>query len=99
MIHEKEARLMSDLTVIQQAAVADHLADLAREGAALRAERVRDHVRGHATEADEALTHAAHPPSTRMRLGRWLIAVGEAIGGSADQAPADDAPERLQPAA
>ena len=90
---------MSDMTVIQQAAVADHLADLAREGAALRAERVRDHVREHAAEPAEALTHPADLPSPRIRLGRWLVAVGEAIAGTGQPAATEDTPERLQPAA
>ena len=99
MIQQKGTQPMSDLTSIQQAAVTDHLADLAREGAALRAERVRDHVREHALEPDEALTHPADHSSPRIRLGRWLVAVGEAIAGTGQPAAADDGPERLQRAA
>lgn len=93
---------------IQQAAVADHIAELAREGAALRAERSRDHMREHAAAPDEALTHPADLPPRRVRIGRWLVAVGEAIAGRARPAPVqfsraeqrcDDGPDRLAPAA
>ncbi|MDQ3127709.1 MAG: hypothetical protein M3Q66_04530 [Chloroflexota bacterium] len=92
----------------QQAAVADHIAGLAREAAALRAERTRDHIREHAAAPDEALTHPADLPPRRVRLGRWLVAVGEAIGGPTRPAPVpfsrgvrpcDDGPDRLAPAA
>lgn len=72
---------------IQQAAVADHIADLAREGAALRAERSRDHVRELAGAPDEALSHPADLPPRRVRVGRWLVAVGEAIAGPTRQGP------------
>ncbi len=66
---------------LQQALVADHIASLEREGSAIRAERELDHVRAH----DVAGTDADHPadlPSRRIRLGHWLVAVGEAIAGS-----------------
>jgi hypothetical protein len=67
---------------LQQARVADHLADLVREGAAIRAERERDHLREHATAGTDATDHPADLPPRRVRLGRWLVAFGEAIAGS-----------------
>ena len=105
---------MTDMIDLQQAAVADHIADLAREGEALRAERTRDHLREHASAPDEALSHPADLPPRRVRLGRWLVSFGEAISGPARPArparhqpitiaraaqPCDDGPDRLQPAA
>ena len=80
---------------LQQAAVAAHISDLAREAAALRAERARDELRGHATEADEAFNQRSSAPPRRVRLGRWLVGVGRAIAGPAD--PAE--PARLRSAA
>ena len=102
---------MTDMIELQQAAVADHITDLAREGAALRAERSRDHIREHASAPDEALSHPADLPPRRVRLGRWLVAFGEAVAGPARPLrqdptpiaraaqPCDDVPDRLQPAA
>jgi hypothetical protein len=78
----------TDLTIFQQAFVADHIADLEREGAALRAERARD---------AQLVTDATADPSRRIRLGRWLVALGEAIAG--DGHSADDAPTGLTRAA
>lgn len=54
---------------LQQALVADRIATLQREGAALRAERTRACLEG-------AL------PSRRVRLGRWLVNLGETISGA-----------------
>ena len=62
---------MRDMTTIQEALVAAHIADLQREAAALRAERDRDHVR----------EQAATLPSRRVRIGRRLVAFGEVIAG------------------
>jgi hypothetical protein len=93
---------------LQQAAVADHNADLAREAAALRAERARDHLREHAEQPDEALSHPADLPTRRVRLGRWLVGLGRAIAGPVDSAepvllhaatPCDEGPEALRRAA
>ena len=73
---------MTDMIDLQQARVADHIADLEREGTAIRAERELDHLREHAAAGTDADGHPAHVPSRRVRLGRWLVAVGEAIAGS-----------------
>jgi hypothetical protein len=66
---------------LQRALVADHIANLQREGLAIRAERERDHLREHAAAGTEATDHRADLPSPRVRLGRWLVAAGQAISG------------------
>ena len=78
---------MSEMIDLQQALVADHITGLEREGAALRAERFRDHVREHAASPHEAAAHPIDLPGRRIRVGRWLVAVGKAIAGPAR--PAD----------
>lgn len=76
---------------LQRTLVSEHIHDLEREGEALRAERLRDHDgAGHAP--------VAAAPSRRVRLGRWLVAVGEAIAGPAEGS-AVDGPDTLSPAA
>ncbi len=99
---------VTDMIDLQRAAVADHIADLAREGAALRAERNRDHLHEHAAARNVAPSNPADVPPRRVRLGQWLVALGEAIAGPARTAPVpfsraaqpcDDGPDRLAPAA
>ena len=105
---------MRDITNIQEAFVADHIAGLWREGSALRAERERDHVREHAAAGTIATDHPDDLPSRRVRLGRWLVAFGEAIAGSTrpvsatsralaqsdrNDDPCGDSHDRLAPAA
>lgn len=72
---------------LQKALVAEHIANLERERAALRAERERDHLRAHlaaGTEpVDDPIDHVADALPLRARLGRWLVAVGQAIAGPA----------------
>ena len=72
---------VTDMIDLQRALVADHIAGLEREGLAIRAERERDHLREHAAAGNEATDHRADPPSPRVRLGRWLVAAGQAISG------------------
>jgi hypothetical protein len=55
---------------MQQILVADRIARLDEEAAALRAER----------RFGRAVTAS---PSPRVRLGRWLVSVGSAIAGTA----------------
>ena len=74
---------MTDMIDLQRALVADHIADLEREGSAIRAERDRDHLREHAA----AVTDPADLPPRRVRLGRWLVAVGQTIAGSTRTRP------------
>ena len=76
---------MRDMTTIQEALVAAHIADLQREAAAIRAERERDHLREHAAAGANSDTNdrLAELPSRRVRIGRRLVAFGEAIAGTA----------------
>jgi hypothetical protein len=75
---------MHDITTIQEALVAAHIADLQREAAALGAERDRDHLREHAAAraTSSANDHVADLPSRRVRIGRRLMAFGEAVAGT-----------------
>lgn len=83
---------MSDMIDLQRAIVADHIADLEREGAALRAERVRD---DRDRDASSAPLHApSHRPPRRVRLGQWLVAIGEAIAGPAASAATLDSADQ-----
>jgi hypothetical protein len=105
---------MRDITSIQEAFVADHIAALRSEGSALRAERERDHAREDVADVTDASEHRFEAASRRVRIGRWLVAVGEAIAGSTRSAqrsratateadsindPCGDSHERLVPAA
>ena len=73
---------MRDITNIQEAFVADHIAALRNEGSALRAERARDHAREKAAESIDASEHRFESVPGRVRIGRWLVAFGEAVAGS-----------------
>lgn len=106
---------MRDITNIQEAFVADHIAALRSEGSALRAERARDHAREKAAESFDASEHRFEGVSRRVRIGRWLVAFGEAVAGSTRSAsgtsralatasdrgddPCGDGNDRLVPAA
>lgn len=81
---------VTDMIDLQGALVADHIAGLEREGAAIRAERERDHVREHAAAGTEPFDHPADLPSRRVRLGRWMVAVGQAIAGPRPMTPVRD---------
>jgi hypothetical protein len=78
------ATTMRDMTTIQEALVAAHIADLQREAAALRAEGDRDHLRKHAAARASANANdsVAALPSRRVRIGRRLVAFGEVIAGT-----------------
>jgi hypothetical protein len=71
----------SDMIDIQRAIVAGHIADLGRERSAIRAERDRDHLRVHGADGATAAEHPVNPLPRRVRLGNWLVSVGEAIAG------------------
>jgi hypothetical protein len=105
---------MRDITNIQEAFVADHIAALRDEGSALRAERERDHARDDFAEGTDASEHRFEAASRRVRIGHWLVAFGEAIAGSKRSAersrsrvtgsdgsndPCGDSHDRLVPAA
>jgi hypothetical protein len=105
---------MRDITNIQEAFVADHIAALRNEGSALRAERERDHARDDFAEGTDASEHRFEVAPRRVRIGRWLVGFGEAIAGSTRSAqrsrvavtegdgpnePCGDSHDRLVPAA
>ncbi len=72
---------MPGMTDLQAILVADRRDAIFRDGAALRAERERDHRRDHLAGRTNAVDRRADPAPTRVRLGRWLVAVGEAVAG------------------
>jgi hypothetical protein len=84
------ANEVTDMIEIQRALVADRIAGLERESMAIRAERERDHLREHELTGTEPFDHPADLPSRRVRLGRWLVAVGQAIAGPRPMTPARD---------
>jgi hypothetical protein len=63
----------------QQVFVIDHIHELEREAAEIRAERARN----------DRATPRRTGTRPRARVGRWLIAVGEAIAGCSAEATAD----------
>jgi hypothetical protein len=71
------------MSELQRTFVSEHIADLEREGAALRAERDRDHLRVHGADGATATDHPVDAPSRRVRLGSWLVSIGQAIAGPA----------------
>jgi hypothetical protein len=82
--------------------VREHIDDLLREGAMLRAERVEAE---HRSSIASATARSSLPTQVgarvlrpaRVRLGRWLVAVGWAVAGS--RAEATGTGERARPAA
>ncbi len=98
---------VTDTIEIQQVLVAEHIAGLEREAAAIRAERARDHLRVHAESHAGLTDQAAVLSSARARLGRWLVAMGESLAGTtrevnrsmAQSDPCGDGPDNLAPAA
>ena len=70
---------MSDMTDLQRTLVAEHIAELGRERAAIRAEAARDHREQDA--AGRARPAAGSGLTRRARLGLWLMALGERIAG------------------
>ena len=75
---------MDTMNDLQHALVDDHINALMREGASLRAER-RDQLPAGATDTDVGSTVASIGAlPARVRLGQWLIGVGNAIAGPTD---------------
>lgn len=70
------------MITIQQSIVEEHINDLRRDADALRVERILRR-----SDADEDVGHggarssAAGRRRVRVRLGRWLIGVGNAVAG------------------
>jgi hypothetical protein len=74
---------------LQKMRVTEHIADLEHEAAVLRAERERDRARIADDDGHARVTSAADVgASLRVRFGRWLVAIGEAVAGPAS--PCDD---------
>jgi len=69
---------------LQTAIVDDHISDLLREGEALRAERL-SHAKDTRTDDDvgQIGNEVRHHPA-RIRIGRWLIGVGNAVAGTGE---------------
>jgi hypothetical protein len=82
--------------------VREHIDDLLREGAILRAERVEAE---HRSSIASATADSSFPTQAgagvlrpaRVRLGRWLVAVGWAVAGSRTESTGTG--ERARPAA
>ena len=71
------------MDTIQNAIVHEHITDLLREGEALRAERYRTNQ---TAEDDVGRSEIrGRPRRARVRLGHWLIGIGNALAGSADR--------------
>lgn len=69
---------------LQNAIVSDHISDLLREGETLRAERL-SHPKETRTDEDVGqIGNEARRHPARIRLGRWLIGVGNAVAGTGE---------------
>ena len=87
---------------VQKVLVTDHISQLERDAGIARA-RTLPALEGHGTADREpvrervSLAAVSSGPSVRMRLGHWLVGVGEAIAGST--AGPDDGPSSMARAA
>lgn len=79
-------RRVSDMIDLQKALVADHIAGLQRDAAALRAERANARATHEieSTATEPVPLPLVRPGSPRVRIGRWLVAVGTAIVGTTE---------------
>ena len=82
---QAEAWGVEDMVIHNHELVREHIDDLLREGAVLRAERLEAEHRASmgraaALRATPALGHVIRP--ARMRFGHWLVSVGWAVAGS-----------------
>src|SRR3954467_3676026 len=91
-VYSQGATMTPGMTDMQRAIVADHLAELARDGAALRAERERDHLRDRASIETDLFDHRPEIESRRVRLGRWFVAFGERLAGPGRRGVGEPAP-------
>ena len=98
---------VKDMIDIKQALVADRIAGLERDGAALRAERSNARA---ALGVGRAMIEPVRLPvvrrgSPRVRLGRWLVTIGISIAGPTAPVAralddcAGDSPDRFSHAA
>ena len=84
-----EAWGVEDMVIHNHELVREHIDDLLREGAVLRAERLEAEHRASmgraaARRATPAIAHVIRP--ARLRFGRWLVAIGWAVAGSPAEA-------------
>jgi hypothetical protein len=80
---------VEDMVIHNHELVREHIDDLLKEGAVLRAERLEaeHHAlmgRVGARPATPALADVIRP--ARLRFGRWLVAIGWAVAGSPAEA-------------
>lgn len=73
---------MPEIIDVQTALVAAHRDGLSRDVAALRAERVLVSRRHHDAAAADLPDRRARLSAGRLRIGRWLVGLGEAIAGT-----------------
>ena len=73
---------MAEMDELQRMNVNDHISELLREGASLRAERLARESRLPHTGPAVAGGRAGDHPPARVRLGKWLIGVGTAVAGT-----------------
>jgi hypothetical protein len=91
-----EAWGVEDMVIHNHELVREHIDDLLREGAVLRAERVEAErrssmVRAVAGRPRPTRAGAGVLRPARLRIGRWLVAVGWAVAGCAgDSHPASE---------
>ena len=80
---------------IQKVLVADHIQQLERDATPQAGRRRAPRAFTHATDVTG---RSVGGPSVRVRLGRWVVGIGEAIAGSS-VVPGDDAPKSMPNAA
>jgi hypothetical protein len=76
---------VEDMVIHNHELVREHIDDLLREGALLRAERLESDYRASTAHAaaghrTPGLAQAIRP--ARMRFGHWLVSIGWAVAGS-----------------
>ena len=71
------------MRTLQQIMVDEHIGDLRRDAESLREER-RIRQRTHDGDGPKIGDHS-EPGAARVRVGQWLIGLGEAVSGSAGE--------------
>jgi hypothetical protein len=80
---------MIEMIDLQKLRVDDHIADLQHEAERIRVERELDRARRAASgRSGRQVDGTAAASQMRLRLGRWLVQVGEAVAGP--KSPCDD---------
>jgi hypothetical protein len=78
---------VEDMVIHNHELVREHIDDLLRVGAVLRAERLEAERRSSMGRAAGSPTRAVAPVlrPARLRIGRWLVALGWAVAGCAGE--------------